>query len=158
MSYKRVDLAVQAFNELGLPLVVAGAGPELDRLKRRGASNVKFLGWMPDEALVNTIAGCRALVFPGEEDFGIVPVEAMAAGRPVIAYRRGGALDSVVDGETGLFFDDQTVESLVGAVRRFEAQRLSFDGARIAAHAQRFDKQCFLERFASAIARQRPDH
>jgi glycosyltransferase involved in cell wall biosynthesis len=151
MSYKRVDLAVDAFNELGLPLVVAGVGPQLEVLKRRAKPNVTFLGWTPDEQLVNTVAGCRALIFPGEEDFGIVPVEAMAAGRPVIAFRRGGALDSIVDGETGLFFDEQTPEALAQAVSRFEQMSDGFDRERIVAQARKFDKRHFLARFASAV-------
>jgi glycosyltransferase involved in cell wall biosynthesis len=154
-GYKRVDLAVAAFNELGLPLVVAGTGPQLKALKRQAKPNVRFLGWTSDEELVRTVAGCRALVFPGEEDFGIVPVEAMAAGRPVIAFRRGGALDSVIEWETGLFFDEQTPASLMDAVRRFEATRDHFDARRIAAHARGFDRACFLEKFAAHVERAR---
>lgn len=151
MGYKRVDLAVDAFAQLGLPLVVAGTGPELARLRVRAPANVRFTGWIPDDELARTIAGCRALVFPGEEDFGIVPVEAMAAGRPVIAYRRGGALDTVIDGETGVLFDEQTCDSLVAAVRRFEAARRTFDARRIARHAREFDRARFLERFAKVV-------
>jgi glycosyltransferase involved in cell wall biosynthesis len=151
MGYKRVDLAVDAFTRLGLPLVVAGTGPELASLRRRAGSTIRFLGWTPDDALARTIAGCRALVFPGEEDFGIVPVEAMAAGRPVIAYRRGGALDSVVDGETGLFFDEQTVDSLAAAVQRFDAEFDRFDPNNIAEHAARFDRGHFKARFAAFV-------
>ena len=153
MGYKRTDLAVEAFNALGLPLVIAGVGPELESLKRRAKPNVTFLGWTSDEALAGHVARSRALVFPGEEDFGIVPVEAMAAGRPVIAYRRGGALDSVVDGVTGLFFDAQTPESLAGAVRRFEETRGSFDAARIAEHARGFGEAHFKQRFAAVVDR-----
>jgi glycosyltransferase involved in cell wall biosynthesis len=155
VGYKRADLAVAAFNELGLPLVVAGTGEELAPLRQKAKPNIKFLGWTSDEELVKVVAGCRALVFPGEEDFGIVPVEAMAAGRPVIAYRRGGALDTVVDGVTGLFFDEPTPESLATAVRRFEAERGRFDAARIVEHARGFDRARFLERFAAVVARER---
>jgi glycosyltransferase involved in cell wall biosynthesis len=154
MGYKRIDIAVRAFAELGLPLVVAGEGPELARLRRLATPNVTFLGWTSDAALAKTIAGCRALVFPGEEDFGIVPVEAMAAGRPVIAYRRGGALDSVLDGETGCFFDEQTPASLSEAVRAFDARRDTFDPARIRAHARTFDKATFLARVSALIERE----
>ena len=153
MGYKRIDLAVDAFDVLGLPLVVVGTGPELEGLRRRAKPNVTFLGWQSDDALARHVAECRALVFPGEEDFGIVPVEAMAAGRPVIAYRRGGALDSVKDGETGLFFDTQTPEALADAVRRFEASRSRFDAARIAAHAAGFDREHFKRRFAALVDR-----
>jgi glycosyltransferase involved in cell wall biosynthesis len=126
-------------------------------LKRQASPNVTFRGWTSDEELVTIIAGCRALVFPGEEDFGIVPVEAMAAGRPVIAFRRGGALDSVVEGETGLFFDEQTPESLIDALRRFEATRERFDAKRIAAHARGFDRGCFLQKFAEHVERARQE-
>jgi glycosyltransferase involved in cell wall biosynthesis len=155
MTYKRVDLAVTAFNELGLPLVVAGAGPQLDALKKQANANVTFLGWTPDDELTRTIAGCKALVFPGEEDFGIVPVEAMAAGRPVIAFRRGGALDSVIEGVTGVFFDTQSTASLVDAVRRFEVEQGSYDPERIARHAREFDRAHFLRRFSDAVDRLR---
>lgn len=154
-SYKRVDLAVEAFNALGLPLVIAGTGPELRALRRRAAANITFLGWTSDEELVRTVAGSRALVFPGEEDFGIVPVEAMAAGRAVIAYGRGGARDTVVAGETGLFFDEPTAASLAAAVRRFEAERDRYDAGRIARHARRFDRSHFIERMAAAVERLR---
>jgi glycosyltransferase involved in cell wall biosynthesis len=153
MGYKRVDLAIDAFNELGLPLVIAGTGPELPALRRAANLNVTFQGWTSDDDLARTVAGCRALVFPGEEDFGIVPVEAMAAGRPVIAYRRGGALDSVVDGETGLFFDEQTPEALAAAVRRFEAEHHRYDAGRIMRHARGFDRPHFLARIAARVAR-----
>ena len=146
-----VDIAVDAFTRLQLPLVVAGTGPELAALRRRAGPTIRFLGWTPDDALARTIAGCRALIFPGEEDFGIVPVEAMAAGRPVIAFRRGGALDSVIDGETGLFFDEQTAESLASAVRRFDAEYDHFDSDRIAEHAERFDREHFTARFAAFV-------
>jgi glycosyltransferase involved in cell wall biosynthesis len=154
MGYKRVDLAVDAFNTLGLPLVVAGTGPELAALQRRARPNIKFLGWTPDDALARTIAGCKALVFPGEEDFGIVPVEAMSAGRPVIAYGRGGALDSVIDGETGLFFHEPSAESLANAVRTYEVEYESFDADHIAAYAASFDREHFKARFADFVREQ----
>jgi len=154
MGYKRVDLAVEAFNALGLPLVVAGTGPELVALRTRARSNIKFLGWTPDDELARTIAACKALVFPGEEDFGIVPVEAMSAGRPVIAYGRGGALDSVIDGETGLFFYEPTAESLANAVRTFEVEYGSFDADHIAEHASSFDREHFKARFAEFVREQ----
>jgi glycosyltransferase involved in cell wall biosynthesis len=160
IGYKRIDLAVEAFNTLGRPLVVAGTGPELASLQRHARANIKFLGWTPDDALARTIAGCKALVFPGEEDFGIVPVEAMSAGRPVIAYGRGGALDSVIDGETGVFFHEETAASLANAVRTFEAEQESFDADHIAAHAASFDREHFKARFADLVrdqlALQRP--
>jgi glycosyltransferase involved in cell wall biosynthesis len=158
MGYKRVDLVVDVFTRLQRPLVVAGTGPELASLRRRAGPNVTFLGWTPDDALARTIAGCRALVFPGEEDFGIVPVEAMAAGRPVIAYGQGGVLDSVIDGETGILFDEQSPDSLADAVARFEAESDRFDSDRIAEHAARFDREHFKARFAAFVDDQLERH
>jgi len=156
-GYKRADLAVAAFNRLGLPLLIVGIGPEMKTLRREAGDNITFLGWLPDDELVRTIASCRALVFPGEEDFGIIPVEAMAAGRPVIAYGRGGVLDTVVPGETGLFFDEPTPEALVEAVHRFEAERSRYDPTRIARHAREFDRVHFIERMAAIVKRLRPE-
>ncbi|TFL18394.1 glycosyltransferase [Jannaschia formosa] len=144
-SYKRPDMAVEAFNRLGLPLVVIGGpDPTVERLKARARSNVTFLGRTPFATLKDHLARCRAVIFPGEEDFGIVPVEAMASGRPVIAYGRGGALDTVVDGETGLLFPEQSVDAMVAAIERFEAERLwDVDPARLVAHAQGFSEDAF---------------
>ncbi|HJS46824.1 MAG TPA: glycosyltransferase [Gemmatimonadales bacterium] len=150
-GYKRPDLAVEAFNQLGLPLVVAGVGPDARKLRRMAGPNVSFRDRLTDDELARTVAGCRALVFPGEEDFGIVAVEAMAAGRPVIAYRRGGLLDTVVEGVTGLFFDAQSAPALADAVRRFEQNATSFDAGRIAAHALAFDREAFDLRFREVV-------
>jgi glycosyltransferase involved in cell wall biosynthesis len=152
-AYKRFDLAVEAFNKLGQPLMVIGTGPEERRLRRLARKNVRLLGAQPDETLREYYARCRALVFPGEEDFGIVPVECMAAGRPVIAYGRGGALDTVRDGETGLFFAEQTVDSLIDAVRRYEARERDFSPVRIAEHARAFDREQFKARFGAIVER-----
>jgi glycosyltransferase involved in cell wall biosynthesis len=156
-GYKRVDIAVAAFNRLGLPLLIVGAGHELKALRRQSGRNITFLGWVGDDEFVRVVAGCRALVFPGEEDFGIIPVEAMAAGRPVIAYGRGGILDTVIPGETGLFFDEPTPEALVEAVHRFEAERSRYDPTRIARHARDFDRVHFIERMAAIVKRLRPE-
>ncbi|WP_216825853.1 glycosyltransferase [Sulfitobacter sp. SK012] len=127
--YKRPDLAVKAFARLNLPLVVIG-GPEKTVRKLQGVAgpNTTFLNKVSFETLKYHMSRCKALIFPGEEDFGIVPVEVMASGRPVIAYGRGGILDTVVDGETGLFFREQSVEALVDAVERFEGSELSTAG------------------------------
>jgi len=116
-AYKRIDLVVEAFTQLDLPLKVIGSGPDLKRLKRLAGPSVEFLGRRSDDDLEKYLAECQALIFPGEEDFGIVPLEAMACGRPVIAYRAGGAQETVVDGETGIFFAEQTVAALVAAVK-----------------------------------------
>jgi glycosyltransferase involved in cell wall biosynthesis len=141
VPYKRIDLAVQAFTDLGLPLWIGGNGRDRDSLQAIAGPSVRFLGRVPDEELGSLLARCRAFVFPGLEDFGITPVEAMAAGRPVIAYAGGGALDTVVEGVTGTFFHEQTPESLAAAVRRFDDT--AFDPAAIQAHAERFDVRKF---------------
>lgn len=149
IPYKRTDLVVEAFNRLGLPLKIAGTGSELESLRRMARPNVEFLGRVSDAELAELYSHCLALVFPQEEDFGIVPVEAMAAGRPVIAYRDGGALETVLEGETGIFFDRQEPESLVEAVKRFDPG--DFDSRRIRRHAQRFDSSVFKERFSRFV-------
>lgn len=141
IPYKRIDLAVRAFTELGLPLWIAGNGRDRESLEAIAGPNVHFLGRVPDEELGTLLARCRAFVFPGLEDFGIAPVEAMAAGRPVIAYAGGGALDTVVEGVTGTFFHEQTPESLAQAVCRFD--EASYDPAAIRAHAEQFDVKKF---------------
>lgn len=143
--YKRPDIAIEAFRELGLPLVVIG-GPEKTRarLAATAPKNVTFLGKTDFATLKWHMARCKALIFPGEEDFGLVPVEVMASGRPVIAYGRGGALDTVIHGETGWLFEQQSVQGLVRAVREAEAAGPSaFDPARLTAHAARFDEAQF---------------
>lgn len=143
VPYKRVDVAIEACNRLGRRLVVVGEGSELARLRKLAGPTVTLVGSQPVAALRRLYAGCRALLFPGEEDFGIVPVEAMAAGRPVIAFGRGGARDTVVDGVTGIFYPDPGLDGLAAAIARFEAQEARFDGAAIAAHAAKFSAARF---------------
>lgn len=144
VAYKRLDLAVDAFNDLGLPLVVAGTGEDIARQKLRSKDNITYLGRVPDEDLAALYAGAKGLIFPGEEDFGIVPVEAMAAGRPVIAYGRGGILETVVDGKTGLFFHEQSVGALVAAVKKAEGTK--FDPMVCRAQAEKFDESIFKQK------------
>lgn len=150
-GYKRADIAVRAFAGSGRKLLVAGEGGELEALRRMATPNVQFLGRVTDLALARLYAGCRALVFCGEEDFGIVPLEAMASGRPVIAFGRGGARETVVDGVTGLFFDEQTPESLRAALDRFEAMEARFDPAAIRRHAERFGRDRFVAEIRALI-------
>ena len=149
-SYKRVDIVVEACTRLGLPLKVAGRGPEEKRLREIAGPTVEFLGFVPDEELPRLYAGCRAFLFPAEEDFGIAPVEALAAGRPVIAYGAGGCLETVEDGVTGLHFPEQSASSLMDALRRFEG--LDFPAGRLQAAARRFRPERFREEMARIAA------
>ena len=138
VPYKRADLAIDAFNALGLPLTVVGDGPQAALLKKRAGPTIRMIPRLDFAALRRAYARCRALVFTAEEDFGIVPVEVMASGRPVIAYGRGGALDSVVEGRTGLFFGEQTPEALIAAIERLESWLPHFDPAAATARARDF--------------------
>jgi len=149
VPYKRADLAVEAFNRLGEKLIVVGDGPEMKRLKAMARPNVEFLGFVDGEQLAGLYAGCRAFLFPGFEDFGLTPLEAQAAGRPVIAYGAGGALETVVQGKTGAFFPEQTPDSLVQAVRDFDWQ--STDPAAVRAHALQFDVAVFRKKIAEFV-------
>ena len=149
VSYKKPDLAVRAFNELKLPLVVIGGGEMLDEIRRLAGPTVKIMGSQPSDVLKQHYARCRALIFPGEEDFGMVPVEAMASGRPVIAYGRGGALETVTTGLSGIFFEKQTVEDIASAIGRLS--ELEIDPQRIAAHATRFGRDQFLQKMNEHI-------
>jgi glycosyltransferase involved in cell wall biosynthesis len=149
--YKRVDLVVSAFNKLGRKLVIIGDGPDAATLATMAEPNISFLGRLPDPEVASYFARCSAVLFPGDEDFGIVPLEANAAGRPVIAYRAGGALDTVVEGKTGIFFDELTVESMCDAVLRFESS--SWDSKEIRRHAEQYDEPRFRERFMALVER-----
>ena len=149
VPYKRVELAVEAFTRLGLPLKVVGDGPERGRLRAIAGPNIEFLGFVGEADLPGLISGCQALVFPGEEDFGIVPVEAMAAGRPVIGLARGGLTESAVDGETAVMFREPTTTALIDAVSRFRAG--DFDPAALSRHAGKFSKERFKREFSEFV-------
>ncbi|MBI1883352.1 MAG: glycosyltransferase [Chlamydiae bacterium] len=145
VPYKKIELAIEVFNEGNCPLKVIGAGTELDRLKRMAKNHIEFLGWRSDEELRQYYAQAQALIFPGEEDFGITPLEAQACGTPVIAFRKGGALETVREGETGLFFDEQTKESLSQVLEKFKS--FSYDRKILRQNALRFGKDVFLRDF-----------
>lgn len=149
--YKRADLAVEAFTKAGKPLILIGDGTEARALKRMAGPTITFLGRQPFAVLRKHYARCRALVFPGEEDFGIVPVEAMASGAPVIAFGRGGALETVVSGKTGVFFDAQTQGSLLAGVKTFEETEHLFHRENIVAHSRQFSKGIFKSRFLDLL-------
>ena len=152
VPYKRIDLAVRAFNRTGKKLVVIGDGPDRKKLEKLAKKNIVFLGWQPDSVLRDHYRRSRALIFPGEEDFGIVPVEAQACGCPVIAYGRGGALETVIENETGIFFQELTENSLVDALQRFESAHLNPECVR--KNAERFSKERFQMEIKSMIQRQ----
>lgn len=152
VAYKRLDLAVDAFNELGLPLKVAGVGEEIAKHRGRAKSNIEFLGRVPDAQLPELYGRAKAFVFPAEEDFGIVPVEAMANGTPVIAYGVGGAAETVVEGTTGTFFLEKTGESLAAAVRKFE--EMTFDPYAIRQRAERFSQAVFQREMRRFVTEQ----
>ncbi len=149
IPYKRIDLAVRACTELDLPLVVAGDGRDRSRLEAIAGPTVKFLGRVPDADLPDLLARCRAFLFPGMEDFGIAPVEAQAAGRPVIAFRGGGALDTVIEGTTGVFFEHQTVADLKDVLQEFDAE--AFETADCVENAKLFDAAVFHRKLAAFI-------
>lgn len=149
VPYKRFDLAIEACNRLQLPLVVIGKGRDEERLKRIAGPTIRFPGRLSDEEVIHYYRHCRAFLFPGDEDFGITPLEAQAAGRPVIAYGAGGALASVVNGVTGLFFREQTVESLTEVLATFNER--NFDPNAIRNHALEFDTPRFQRRIMQFI-------
>lgn len=163
VPYKQIDLAVQAATRLGVPLKIGGKGRDLDRLRALAGPTVEFLGYVPDDALPDLMARCKAFIFPGLEDFGITPVQAQAAGRPVIAYGGGGALDTVIPGKTGEYFCEKTVDSLAEVMAAFDPSR--YDPAAIRRHAASFDTQvfktqisAFVEQAYASFDRQRSDN
>jgi glycosyltransferase involved in cell wall biosynthesis len=149
ISYKRVDLAVRACTKLGLELVVAGKGPEEPALRKIAGPTVKFIKSPSDQEVRDLYANCKAFIFPGLEDFGITPVEAMAAGKPVICYGKGGATETVIDGVTGIYHSQQTVASLVEAIQKFE--KTSFDEKEIIKRAKLFSEDRFLNELGGYV-------
>ena len=151
IPYKRIDLAVQAATRLNLPLKIGGKGRDMERLQAMAGPTVEFLGYVPDEDLPNLMARAKAFIFPGLEDFGITPVQAQAAGRPVIAYGGGGALDTVIPGKSGEHFHEMTVESLMDVMQGFDADQ--YDPAWMRQHAAKFDNSVFDAEIRAFIER-----
>ena len=154
VPYKRVDLAVETFRKSGEKLLIVGTGPEMSRLQSLASGNIEFLGWQSDAELTKLYGRCRALIFPGIEDFGIVPLEAMASGKPVVAFGEGGALETVVDDPvhgTGVFFYEQTPAALEAALVTLRSR--SMNPAGIRNHAQEFDRKIFSEKFRRHVER-----
>lgn len=149
VPYKRIDLVAEAFTKLGLNLVIIGDGSEYKNIEEKAGSNVKMLGRVDDDVVLDYMMRCKAFLFPGEEDFGITPIEAQACGKPVIAYGKGGALETVQADKTGVFFDQQTVESVVSAVRRFES--MEFDADEIREHSEQFSEERFRKELKEFI-------
>ena len=155
VPYKRIDIAVEAFNQNGKRLLIIGSGSELEYLKSIARPNIEFLGRAPFDTLKQAYSKCRAFIFPGIEDFGITPLEAQASGTPVIAYGEGGALETVIESETGLFFDAQTADSLVEAVDRFEG--MQFDPLACRRQAERFSEPRFRQEIKDFLVKVAPD-
>ncbi len=151
VPYKKIDLAVRAYNHLGYPLKIVGTGTQLNPLRHMAGEHIEFLGRLSDERIRDLYRHCRMLVFPGEEDFGIVPVEAQACGRPVVAYGVGGVRETVIDGQTGVFFRAQTEADLLAAVEQGAAT--SWDSVAIRANAVQFGEANFTSGLIKSIAR-----
>ncbi len=149
VPYRRIDLLIEAFNKMKRPLLIAGSGRDKERLEAMAGPTVKFLGYVPDDDLPDLIARCKAFMFPGEEDFGIAPIQAMAAGRPVIAYAGGGALETILPGTTGVLFSQQTVGDIIQAVESFDTQTVN--PAEIQQHASKFDTAVFKQKMSQFI-------
>ena len=149
IPYKRIDLAIQAAADLDVRLKIAGAGRDRERLRALAGDNVEFLGYVPDEELPRLMARCKALLFPGLEDFGIAPVQAQAAGRPVIAFGDGGALDTVIPGVTGEHFPEMTVDSLKEVWRNFDER--AYNPQEIRQQARKFDVSAFVTRISAFV-------
>lgn len=147
--YKKAELAIETFNKLGLPLIIAGGGSKTAEIQKIASPNIKFVGKISDMELADLYSRALALIFPPEEDAGITPLEAMASGRPVIAYGKGGALESVRAGVTGEFFPEQTVAALAGVIKKFKPEK--YNPAKIRAHAEKFDKEIFMKKVKEFI-------
>jgi glycosyltransferase involved in cell wall biosynthesis len=150
VPYKRIDLIVEAFSQMpSKRLVVIGGGPEMERIKKLAGKNIELLGFQPDHVMRQYLSKARAFVFAAQEDFGIAPVEAQACGTPVIAFGKGGSLETIINGETGIFFNEQSVSSLIEAIEKFE--RREFDPQRLKLNAERFNRARFKREFKQFV-------
>ncbi len=156
VGYKRVDLAIEACNLIQAPLRIVGTGPDLAGLRRKAGPTIQFLGRISDQEVAAEYARCRALIFAGEEDFGMTPVECMASGRPVVAYAAGGALETVVDGHTGLLFREQTPEALAAALQTIST--LSFSPEALQSYAFGFDVSVFNDQMRRTLDKALEEH
>lgn len=153
VPYKRVDLIVEAFNQMpSKQIKIVGVGPEFNKLHKKANGNIEFLGFQSDEAIRDLVASAKGFIFAADEDFGIAPVEAQAAGTPVIAYGRGGALETVIAGKTGLFFEEQSALSLIKAIEEFE--KINWNGKLIRSHSEKFGTDRFKKEFKQFIDQQ----
>ncbi len=157
-KYKRIDLAVEAFNKLGLKLVIIGDGPEGEKLQRKAKKNIKFLDWQTDKIVNKYYKNCTAFIFPGEDDFGIAPVEAMAHGKPVLAFRNGGAVETIIEGKTGEFFDYQHPAVLADGIRRLRNNLPKYNSKFICAHVRKFSRERFEKEFKKFVNKVADNH
>jgi glycosyltransferase involved in cell wall biosynthesis len=156
VKYKRVDLVVEAFNKLGWSLKIVGTGKELKKLQAKAKKNIEFLGMLTEEELLGYYHNCEGVVFPTEEDFGIVPLEAQAAGKPVIAFKAGGATETVVEDKTGVFFNQQTPQALIKVLEKFDPEK--FKARDCQAQAEKFNKERFQKEFKKLVEEKWKDH
>lgn len=156
IAYKRFDIAIEAFNKLGLKLKIISRGPEFKRLRKIAKPNIEFLGRVPDNKLAEYYSKCQAFIFPQEEDFGIVAIEAMASGRPIIAYRGGDIPEHMEDGKMGVFFEKQNPEYIIEAVKKFK--NMAFDPQYIREKSEKFDKRLFKDKIKDYIIKELENH
>jgi len=149
--YKKIDLAVQLFNKIGRKLIIIGDGPHKEYLQNIAADNIEFLGFKDDRTVAEYMKNCRALIFPGEEDFGITPVEAMACGKPVLAYAKGGCLETIIEGQTGELFYEPTIQSMEDGLARLMYNEKFYKPRNIRLHSQQFSREIFEKNFKQAL-------
>lgn len=156
--YKKIDLAINAFNKINKPLVIIGEGSDRSRLEHLANQNIKFIGWQSDEKVIEYMRSSYAFIFPGEEDFGLTPVESMACGKPVIAYRKGGVTETVIENKTGVFFDHQNEKSLIDSIKYLELNYAKFEPKVCRQIAEKFSKERFAKEITDFVERSFADY